>query len=167
MRDVLILFLHLIVTVVRLAGPGGLRSVVAESLPVKHQLQILNRGRKRAPTCAPRAPQSVWLANCNFASQRACHNITSPRCMLFISKVLVILAKHSFELGPERAGATRWSLAKKFCDYRFTCPVYGLVSSCPLRRPYPEHPPLDNCAENVNFQFNQEGLCPISTKLHF
>jgi hypothetical protein len=39
----------LIVTVVRLARPGGLRSVVAESLLVKHQLCILNRGRKRAP----------------------------------------------------------------------------------------------------------------------
>src|SRR6516225_1881178 len=49
MRDVVILFLHLIVTVVRLARPGGLRSVVAESLLLKHQLQILNRGRKRAP----------------------------------------------------------------------------------------------------------------------
>jgi putative transposase len=42
-------FLHLIVTVVRLARPGGLRSVVAESLLVKHQLRILNRGRKRSP----------------------------------------------------------------------------------------------------------------------
>ena len=49
MRDVVILFLHLIVTVVRLARPGGFRSVVAESLLVKHQLRILNRGRKRAP----------------------------------------------------------------------------------------------------------------------
>ena len=49
MRDVLTLFLHLIVTVVRLARPGGLRSVLAESLLVKHQLRILNRGRKRAP----------------------------------------------------------------------------------------------------------------------
>jgi len=49
MRDVVILFVHLIVTVVRLAGPGGLRSVVAESVLVKHQLRILNRGRKRAP----------------------------------------------------------------------------------------------------------------------
>jgi putative transposase len=29
--------------------PGGLRSVVAESVLVKHQLCILNRGRKRAP----------------------------------------------------------------------------------------------------------------------
>src|SRR5215510_16296988 len=49
MRDVVILFLHLIVTVVRLARPGGLRSVVAKSLLVKHQLGILNRSRKRAP----------------------------------------------------------------------------------------------------------------------
>ena len=49
MRDVVILFLHLIVTVVRLARPGGLRSVVAESLLVKHQLRILNHRRKRAP----------------------------------------------------------------------------------------------------------------------
>jgi hypothetical protein len=39
----------LIVTVARLARPGGLRSVVAESVLVRHQLLVLNRGRKRAP----------------------------------------------------------------------------------------------------------------------
>ena len=49
MRDFLILFVHLIVTVARLAKPGGLRSVVAESVLVRHQLLVLNRGRKRAP----------------------------------------------------------------------------------------------------------------------
>ena len=53
MRDVVILFVHLIVTVVRLARPGGLRSVVAESVLVKHQLQIHNRSRKRAPNLRP------------------------------------------------------------------------------------------------------------------
>ena len=42
MRDFLILFVHLIVTVVRLAGPGGLRSVVAESVLAQHPLLILN-----------------------------------------------------------------------------------------------------------------------------
>ena len=47
--DFLILLVHLIVTVARLAGPGGLRSVIAESVIVRHQLLILNRGRKRAP----------------------------------------------------------------------------------------------------------------------
>ncbi len=49
MRDLLIPFVHLIVTLARLAGPGGLRSVVAESVLVRHQLLILNRGRKGAP----------------------------------------------------------------------------------------------------------------------
>jgi putative transposase len=37
------------VTVARLVGPGGARSVVAESVLVKHQLLILNRFRKRSP----------------------------------------------------------------------------------------------------------------------
>jgi hypothetical protein len=49
MRDILILFLHLIVIVIRLVRPGGLRSVVAESVLMRHQVLILNRGRKRAP----------------------------------------------------------------------------------------------------------------------
>jgi hypothetical protein len=49
MRDFLILFVHLVVTVARLVRPGGLRSLVAESVLVRHQLLVLNRGRKRAP----------------------------------------------------------------------------------------------------------------------
>jgi len=53
MRDLAILFIHLIVTITRLIGPGGARSVVAESLLVKHQLVILNRSRERAPNLRP------------------------------------------------------------------------------------------------------------------
>src|SRR6516164_5103161 len=49
MREILILFLHLIVIVIRLVQPGGLRSVVAESVLMRHQVLILNRGRTRAP----------------------------------------------------------------------------------------------------------------------
>src|SRR4030088_120795 len=49
MRDLVVLFLHLLATVARLAGPGGARAVVAESVLVKHQLLILNRSRKRSP----------------------------------------------------------------------------------------------------------------------
>src|SRR5580658_2204683 len=40
---------HLLLTLARLAGPGGLRSVVAESLAVKHQLLIMKRSQRRAP----------------------------------------------------------------------------------------------------------------------
>ena len=49
MRDLAVLLLHLLATVARLAGPGGARAVVAESVLVKHQLLILNRSRKRRP----------------------------------------------------------------------------------------------------------------------
>ena len=48
-RDLAVLFLHLLTTAARLAGPGGARSVVAESLLLKQQLLILNRSRKRSP----------------------------------------------------------------------------------------------------------------------
>lgn len=49
MRNLILLFIHLIATIARLLGPGGLRSVVAESLLVKEQLLILNRSRQRSP----------------------------------------------------------------------------------------------------------------------
>src|SRR5256886_8223582 len=53
MRDLAVLFLHLLATVARLARPGGARSVVAESVLVKHQLLILNRSRKRSRNLRP------------------------------------------------------------------------------------------------------------------
>ncbi len=53
MRDLAILFIHLVVTVARLFGPGGARSIVAESLLVKNQLLILRRSRVRAPDLRP------------------------------------------------------------------------------------------------------------------
>src|SRR5450759_2428144 len=53
MRDLAVLLLHLLATVARLAGPGGARAVVAESVLVKHQLIILNRSRHRAPNLRP------------------------------------------------------------------------------------------------------------------
>src|SRR5215469_7874189 len=49
MHDIFTLFLHAIVTIIRLGKPGGLRSVVAESVLLRHQLLILNRGRQLGP----------------------------------------------------------------------------------------------------------------------
>jgi hypothetical protein len=49
MRDLVVLFIHFIATLARLLRPGGARSIVAESLLLKHQLLILNRSRQRAP----------------------------------------------------------------------------------------------------------------------
>ena len=54
MCDLAVLLLHVLATVARLAGPGGVRAVVAESVLVKQQLLILNRSRKRSPRLRPR-----------------------------------------------------------------------------------------------------------------
>lgn len=49
MQDFLALVAHLFVTLIKILGPGGARSIVAESLLIKHQLLIINRPRQRAP----------------------------------------------------------------------------------------------------------------------
>jgi putative transposase len=49
MRDLVILFVHVIATLARLLGLAGIRSVVAESVLIKQQLLILNRSRQRSP----------------------------------------------------------------------------------------------------------------------
>lgn len=49
MRELLILAIHLLVTVVKLLRPGGVRAVVAESLLLKYQILISNRSRRRSP----------------------------------------------------------------------------------------------------------------------
>jgi hypothetical protein len=45
----IVLLIHLVTTVFRLAGPGGLRSVVAESVLIRHQLLIVTRSSVAEP----------------------------------------------------------------------------------------------------------------------
>jgi len=49
MKELFILIAYLLTSLVRLAQPGGVRSVVAQSLALRHQLLVLQRRRKRAP----------------------------------------------------------------------------------------------------------------------
>src|SRR5580693_10384945 len=49
MRNLVVLFIHFIATLARLLGPGGVRSLVAESVLLKHQLLIVDRSRQRSP----------------------------------------------------------------------------------------------------------------------
>ena len=90
MRDIVIVFVHLIVTLVRLARPGGLRSVVAESVLVKHQLRILNRSRKRAPNL--RAADRVIAGLCTLFMRRArllrAAIVLKPSTLLHLHQVL-------------------------------------------------------------------------------
>src|SRR5215510_12251419 len=69
MRDIFTLLLHAIVIVIRLIQPGGLRSVVAESVLMRHQVLILNRGRKRAPNL--RASDRIITGLCTLLMRPA------------------------------------------------------------------------------------------------
>lgn len=82
MRYLAILFVHLLVTVARLFGPGGARSVVAESLLVKHQLLILNRSRTRAPNLRP--IDRVILGLCTILMRPSPHRLLAVGCGLDI-----------------------------------------------------------------------------------
>src|SRR5258708_482230 len=91
MRDIFALFLHVIVTVIRLARPGGLRSVVAESVLVRHQLLILNRGRKRAPNL--RVADRFIAGVCTLFICRArllrSASVQRPSTLLLLHRVLI------------------------------------------------------------------------------
>src|ERR1700694_2274242 len=115
MRDVVILFVHLIVTVVRLVGPGGLRSAVAESVLVKHQLRILNRGRKRAPNL------------------RATDRIIAGLCTVFMRPARVL--RSSIVLKP----STLLHLHSVLCKRKYRM----LFSPRHRRRPGPKGPNKD------------------------
>jgi putative transposase len=51
--EIFALIAHLVSTLVRVGLPGGVRAVISESLLLKHQLLILSRSRKRAPSLTP------------------------------------------------------------------------------------------------------------------
>ncbi len=69
MRDLLLLAIHLLVTLVKLLRPGGVRAVAAESLLLKHQLLISNRSRQRAPNLTT-VDRFVLALTAQFVSPR-------------------------------------------------------------------------------------------------
>ena len=77
MRDLAVLFLHLLATVARLAGPGGARSVLAESVLVKQQVLILNRSRRRSPNL--RSSDRMVTGLCAFLETSVWARQKSPR----------------------------------------------------------------------------------------
>ena len=79
MRDLLVLFVHLVVTTVPLMRPGGARAIVAESLLLKQQLLIVTRSRRRAPDLRPLDRVVVGLcAGSNAKARQLRLNSTLP-----------------------------------------------------------------------------------------
>ena len=114
MRDLAALLLHLVTSCSRLVHPGGARSVVAESLLLKHQILILNRARPRAPRLQPmdRILAALYAASIRPARQPrfGCRRIAQQLSFTFgvdIDKDVArrILAKH---YRPGHSGGPSW-----------------------------------------------------------
>ena len=84
MKSMVLLLVHLIVSLVKLSSPGGARGLLAETLLLRHQLLIVNRGRKRAPNLKPWDRIILGLGSLMIAPRRI-HRIAivvSPATLL-------------------------------------------------------------------------------------
>jgi transposase InsO family protein len=132
-RDLAVLLLHLLATFARLAGPGGARSVVAESVLVKHQLLILNRSRKRSPNL------------------RASDRVVAGLCALFMRPGRLV--RSAIVLKPSTLLRLNRALTQR--KYR------QLFSSSRPTRPGPKGPSQDVIAAVVDMkQRNPTWGCP-------
>lgn len=106
MRDALVLLVHLIVTVGRLFGPGGVRSVVSESVLLRHQLLVLNRSRQRAPKLRPVDRIIAGLCAGFMRPARLLRSavVLKPSTILHFHRALV-KRKYRYLFSPKRSGA--------------------------------------------------------------
>ncbi len=91
MRDLLLLAVQLIVTLARLSRPGGVRSVIAESLLLKQQLIISRRSSRRAPLLTT-VDRFVLGLTALFVNPRRVTKVTAilkPATLLRFHKALV------------------------------------------------------------------------------
>jgi transposase InsO family protein len=132
MRDLAILLIHLLTTVARLLRPCGARSLIAESLLLRQQLLILNRGRERAPNLRPAdrliaALCAGWIRSTRL---RRFTIVLKPTTLLALHRALV-QRKYRLLFSPKRRGVpgpkgpsaelVAAILAMKQRDPRFGC----------------------------------------------
>ena len=52
MPEAIELLIHFVVSAIKLLKPGGVKVVMAETIAMKQQLIVMNRGKKRSPKLA-------------------------------------------------------------------------------------------------------------------
>jgi transposase InsO family protein len=131
MRDLVIFFIHLIVMLARLLSPGGMRSVVAESVLVKQQLLILNRSRARSPNLRTSDRLVVGLCALLIRPARLIHSaiILKPSTFLILQQALrnrkyrlLFSSKHRGKPGPK---GPRQELIKAVVEMKDRNPSWG------------------------------------------
>ena len=105
MRDLLVLFVHLVVPTVRLMRPSGARAIVAESLLLKQQLIIVTRLGRRAPVLSPhdRIVAGLCAGLVRRARLHRCAIVLKPATILSFQRLLV-KRKYWDLFSPKRRG---------------------------------------------------------------
>ena len=91
MRDLFVLFVHLVAATVRLMRSGGAHAIVAESLLLKRQLLIVTRSRRRAPDLRPldRVVVGLCVGLMRQARLHRCAIVLKPATILSFQRLLV------------------------------------------------------------------------------
>lgn len=131
MRVVASLFIHLIWTLIQLLRPGGMRAVVAETLPVKHQLLILNRSRQRAPALRPTDRVIAGLLAAMMRPARLVRSaiVLKPSTIMSFHRALV-RRKYSLLFAPKHRGkpgpkGPSPELIAAICEMKRRNPTFG------------------------------------------
>ena len=91
MPEIIELFIHLIVTSIKLLKPGGVKVVMAETIVMKQQLIIMIRCRRRAPSLAT-IDRFLFCLLAMFIGERRLQKVTvifKPATVLAFQKALV------------------------------------------------------------------------------
>ena len=106
MKDLLILIAHLLTTIAKFLGPGGAKSIVADSLLIKQQLLILSRSRQRAPNLSvlDRFLLGFWSLFLNPRHLRRAAVVIRPSTLL---KFHNLLKQRKYRLLYSSAGSRR------------------------------------------------------------
>lgn len=125
------LVIHLIWILIRLLRPGGTRSVIAESLLIKHQLLILNHSRRRAPALRPsdRVIAGVLAAMIRPARLVRSAIVLKPLTIMSFHRALVrrkyhllFTPKHHGKPGPKGPSP---ELIAAICEMKHRNPSFG------------------------------------------
>jgi hypothetical protein len=105
MRELAILFVHLVATLAKCLRPRGVRAVVAESLLLTQQLIVLNRSRERAANLRPMdraiaACCAVFLSRARLLKSAV---VLKPSTILGFHRALVA-RKYRLLFTPKRGG---------------------------------------------------------------
>ncbi len=100
-----LLLIHLLTTIAKLLGPGGARTIVADSMHLKQQLLIVNRSRRRSPNLFAHERFLLGLWSLFLTPRRILRAaiIIRPSTLLNFHKALVKRKYHLLFSSPRRA----------------------------------------------------------------